>query len=315
MSLCVFNPPFLASIIISLKPYIILHLLVHNFNMDSFHEPRRVPEPIKLEDLTAQVFTRTAEYHAKGIPLSGRIIHVCHYLPITATLQQSSRPGILSPPATPPHLLANIPPISSPGPTAALPGHAPGENSSRPRWSLSGRQGHGAMISGIRSLSATHEQFIIGWTGDIESPNTNSGMLREHALHLTRLLSRMSSAGEKIKIPSTTLSEEDRTALEEEIANFKSEDEDTKTTTTYVPLLLDDKVAHAHYDGYCKQSEILIVINYQLHLFSSRFLQPFGRSSTISSGRMFRPPRSPQVSRRMSIGLLTSRLIPHLPAE
>jgi trehalose 6-phosphate synthase/phosphatase len=91
------------------------------------------------------------------------------------------------------------------------------------------------MISGIRSLSATHEQFIIGWTGDIESPNTNS-------------------AGEKIKIPSTTLSEEDRTALEEEIAHFKSEDDDAKTTTAYVPLWLDDKVAHGHYDGYCKQT-------------------------------------------------------------
>jgi trehalose 6-phosphate synthase/phosphatase len=37
------------------------------------------------------------------------------------------------------------------------------------------------MISGIRSLSATHEQVVIGWTGDIESPNTNSGMLRGSA--------------------------------------------------------------------------------------------------------------------------------------
>ena len=62
-------------------------------------------------------------------------------------------------------------------------------------------------------------------------------------------------AGEKIKVPSTALSDEDKAALEEEIANFKSEDEDAKTTTTYVPLLLDDKVAHGHYDGYCKQSE------------------------------------------------------------
>lgn len=68
-------------------------------------------------------------------------------------------------------------------------------------------------------------------------------------------------AGEKLKIPSTTLSEDDKTALEQEIANFKCEDEDAKTTTKYVPVLLDDKVAHGHYDGYCKQSE-LSVINY-----------------------------------------------------
>jgi trehalose 6-phosphate synthase/phosphatase len=127
------------------------------------------------------------------------------------------------------------------------------------------------MISGIRSLSATHEQFIIGWTGDIESPNTNSGMWRGPLIAfapLTRLL-HTSAAGEKIKIPSTTLSEEDRTALEEEIAHFKSEDDDSKTTTTYVPLLLDDKVAHGHYDGYCKQSEILIVNKFQIYPFST----------------------------------------------
>jgi len=66
-------------------------------------------------------------------------------------------------------------------------------------------------------------------------------------------------AGEKIKVPSAALSDEDKAALEEDIANFKSEDDDAKTTTTYVPLFLDDKVAHGHYDGYCKQSEFLIV--------------------------------------------------------
>jgi trehalose 6-phosphate synthase/phosphatase len=68
-----------------------------------------------------------------------------------------------------------------------------------------------------------------------------------------------SSAGEKIKIPYTSLSEEDKAALEEEIAIFSSEDEDAKTRTAYVPILLDDKVAHGHYDGYCKQSEIPVV--------------------------------------------------------
>ncbi|KAI0000127.1 glycosyltransferase family 20 protein [Russula compacta] len=199
--------------------------------MDSFHEPRRVVEPIKLEDLTAEVVARFAEYHAKGIPLTGRIIHVCHYLPITATLHESSRPGILSPPPTPPQQPGNIPPLSS---ETASPAHShdPGDNPS-PRWSLSGRQGHAAMISGIRSLSAKHEQLIVGWVGDIESPNTNS-------------------AGEKIMIPTTSLSEEDKTALEEQLASFKSEDEEVKMT--YVPILLDDKVAHGHYDGYCKQT-------------------------------------------------------------
>ena len=144
--------------------------------MDSFHEPRRVSEPIKLEDLTAEVLARTAEYHAKGIPLSGRIIHVCHYLPITATLHASSRPGIISPPATPPQQPANITPSLSVSSSQSVPQPDQVQDDAlRARWTLAARHGHSAMISGIRSLSATYEQFVIGWIGDIESPNTNSG--------------------------------------------------------------------------------------------------------------------------------------------
>ena len=87
-------------------------------------------------------------------------------------------------------------------------------------------------------------------------------------------------AGEKIKVPSTALSDEDKAALEEEIANFKSEDDDAKTTTTYVPLFLDDKVAHGHYDGYCKQSEIFIVF-LQYHQFFAFLYDLF--SSTLAA--------------------------------
>jgi trehalose 6-phosphate synthase/phosphatase len=143
--------------------------------MDSFHEPRRVSEPVKLEDITAEVLAREAEYRAKNIPLSGRILHVCHYLPIAATLQASSRPGIISPPATPPHPAADIPPVLSE--SASGTAHTLGSDQ-QPKWSLTTRQGHAAMISGIRSLSSTHEQLIIGWIGDIESPNSTSGMSR-----------------------------------------------------------------------------------------------------------------------------------------
>ena len=38
-----------------------------------------------------------------------------------------------------------------------------------PVWFLSPRYGHSAMTSGIRSLSQTHEQLIVGWTGDTMS--------------------------------------------------------------------------------------------------------------------------------------------------
>jgi trehalose 6-phosphate synthase/phosphatase len=221
--------------------------------MDSFHEPRRIPDPVRLEDLTSEVLAREAEYRAKGLTLSGRVIHVCHYLPITATLHSSSRPGIHSPPSTPPQQPTDITPQS--------PSQIP-DNALQSKWSLSARMGHSAMISGIRSLSATHEQVIIGWIGDIESPNTTSGMSNNpfppmtsfRFLRPTDRFPRISLAGDKIKVPCTSLSEQDRASLEEEITKFTSEDDDTKTI--YVPLLLDDKVAHGHYDGYCKESEI-----------------------------------------------------------
>ena len=150
--------------------------------MDSFHEPHRAPEPISLDEVRAAVKSREEELRARGVQLSGRVLHVCHYLPITATLHSSSRPGILSPPATPPTQPSNIPP----SPTEQLPSQQGLFSSSTaqpieetacptPKWSLAPRHGHSAMISGIRSLSATHEQLIIGWTGDIESPIPSSG--------------------------------------------------------------------------------------------------------------------------------------------
>ncbi|KAI0041612.1 glycosyltransferase family 20 protein [Auriscalpium vulgare] len=197
--------------------------------MDSFSEPHRVSETIRLDDVTAAVQSREADLRAKGIPLSGRVLHVCHYLPIVATLESSSRAGILSPPPTPPQQHSDIPPSPS-NEAPPAPHDAAGEL--KPKWSLSARHGHTAMISGIRSLSATHEQVIIGWTGDVEGPIPAAG-------------------GETTKIPASSVSEEDKAALEEKIAAYKGEDEE-KGRTTYVPVWLDDKVAHGHYDGYCK---------------------------------------------------------------
>lgn len=141
--------------------------------MDSFHEPRRAPEPIHIEQVRASVRAHEDEHRAKGIPLSGRVIHVCHYLPITATLHSSSKPAILSPPATPPPQASDIPPSPSDENNHGAVGEQEGRP--KPKWGLGARQGHAAMISGIKSLSATHEQVIVGWTGDIESPISNAG--------------------------------------------------------------------------------------------------------------------------------------------
>ncbi|KAJ7255827.1 trehalose 6-phosphate phosphatase [Mycena haematopus] len=184
--------------------------------MDSFAEPyTRLGDDIELDEVRAQVRALEADHRAAGIPLSGRVLHVCHYLPVTATLNPA--PGVLSPPATPP-------------PDADAAPAAPKEN---PVWTLVPRYGHAAMISGIRSLAATHEQLIIGWTGDIQS----------------------ATAPEQ-RVPVTSVSEPHRAALREALGTYqpKESDPDDDKKTVYVPVWLEDGVAHGHYDGYCKQT-------------------------------------------------------------
>ena len=55
----------------------------------------------KAEEAEEQIEALKGEYAAKGIELSGRIIHVTHYLPLTVHLLPSKN-GVLSPPLTPP---------------------------------------------------------------------------------------------------------------------------------------------------------------------------------------------------------------------
>ena len=130
---------------------------------------------------------------------------------------------------------------------------------------------------------------------------------------LTDGITPISLAGDRIKVPSTSLSEQDKATLEEEVSKFKSDDEDTKTT--YVPLLLDDKVAHGHYDGYCKQSEFSAAAS--MTSVHHVILSPkhSGHCSITCSGRTYHQTRFPRPSRQMSIGLHTSKLMQHLRAE
>ncbi|GLB42217.1 putative trehalose-phosphatase [Lyophyllum shimeji] len=186
--------------------------------MDSFSEPyTRQGDDISLDAVRADIRSLEQQLRDSNIPLSGRVLHICHYLPVTATL--NTRAGVLSPPPTPPITPADASADPSP-------------KSDTPIWTLAPRYGHAAMISGIQSLSTTHEQLIIGWTGDILSPTQN-----EH-------------------ISTDTVGLKDRAALDEALAAYqpKESDPDDDRKITYVPVWLDDKVAHGHYDGYCKQT-------------------------------------------------------------
>ncbi|KAF7316467.1 Trehalose-6-phosphate phosphatase [Mycena indigotica] len=192
--------------------------------MDSFAEPyTRVGDNVSIDEVRRQVLALEADHRAAGLELSGRVLHVCHYLPVTATL--NTAPGVISPPATPPPKTSDVL-LTPPQDTKDIP------SNSTSAWTLGVRYGHAAMISGIRSLSATHEQLIIGWTGDILS----------------------TVPGEKVAVDK--VDSEDRAALEEALKTYqpKESDPDDDRKTTYVPVWLDDKVAHGHYDGYCKQT-------------------------------------------------------------
>lgn len=85
------------------------------------------------------------------------------------------------------------------------------------------------MTSGIRSLSQTHEQLIVGWTGDILSFADT--------------------------VPVDTISAEDRASFQDALNAYVPDSDDEQDGAKYVPVWLDDKVAHGHYDRYCKQSK------------------------------------------------------------
>jgi trehalose 6-phosphate synthase/phosphatase len=177
---------------------------------------------ISVDKLRAEILKLEQQQHKEiGIKPTGRVIHVCHLLPITATLSTDSpSSGVLSPPPTPP-----------PGHTT--PPQITVSSSNSPQWSLGPRYGHAAMVSGIRSLSATHDQVIVGWTGDILSPIQDE------------------------RVPSESISDEDKKALDVALGNYVPGDAgpgEDDSRISYVPVWLDGKVAHGHYDGYCKTS-------------------------------------------------------------
>lgn len=173
--------------------------------------------PPSIPEIQSQIDQLEQAHKQKGFPISGRIIHLCHHLPVEitrvfkseddtsggsatndASRNDAAQAGIA---VTDEQLAAGAIPHPSvkalqaangvnPGPGGPVaapnsPTSSGGGVLSPPRtpefkesdtscftssdgaWKLSGRRGHTAMISGMRSLSSTHEQFVVAWTGDI----------------------------------------------------------------------------------------------------------------------------------------------------
>ncbi|KAG8217002.1 glycosyltransferase family 20 protein [Butyriboletus roseoflavus] len=219
--------------------------------MDSFHEPyTRAGDDISLDAVREQVRALEETHKAHGVQLSGRIVHVCHSLPVVPSLIARTSPaaaGVLSPPPSPPTQYGDVPP--SPTGDAAQAEQSQQPSVTSKRWKLAPRYGHAAMISGIRSLSATYDQLIVGWTGDIVSlPSVGTASAEDN--------SGSSDDGEH-RIPSHLVSRADREALEAELVGYDEDGqgqgiEGNKGKLEYVPVWLEDKVAHGHYEGYCK---------------------------------------------------------------
>ncbi|ORY92359.1 glycosyltransferase family 20-domain-containing protein [Syncephalastrum racemosum] len=85
-------------------------------------------------------------------------------------------------------------------------------------WRLNSRRGHSAMYSGLDSLKPKYDTLYIGSTGNIMS---------NHSDH----------------VPSEEIREEERNSLGS-LLFLKHQ---------MIPIFLDDKLAHGHYEGYCKQ--------------------------------------------------------------
>ena len=254
--------------------------------MDSFAEPQRRQE-FTLPEVREQVRRLEDEHRAKGIALSGRIIHVCHYLPFHTSLKQqsgaasSSQPGIPSPPQTPPTQPGDIPPSpSSEEPPAETYQQTAIKKANDERWNVSVRYGHSAMVSGIVSLSSTHDEVFVGWTGDI------------HAASSSTTVNGLSTASpqaqaDAAKVPTKDITDADKEAYERVLnsqgnklllkddAIFQPEDAQPGKSIEFVPVWLDDKQAHGHYDGYCKQSEFSLSLSLRIPRV---FALPFSRS-------------------------------------
>ncbi|WFD32405.1 hypothetical protein MSPP1_003451 [Malassezia sp. CBS 17886] len=127
------------------------------------------------------------------------------------------------------------------------------EDERAPLWSLALRSGHSSLNSGIYSLCATHAQTYIGWAGDVRFAAHAKDDDRTDASELT--------AAERAEIEAVLASLEDRSlwsfhenGLEMGSMKRAAQEDTPKAGIRYVPVWLDYRTAHAHYEGYCKST-------------------------------------------------------------
>lgn len=229
--------------------------------MDSIHPDPDPVTPPSLSEIRAQVARLEASHRAKGHALSGRIIHVCHHLPVEIVKivppSALEAGGLLSPPMTP----------------EFKPEDAEyGVESSDAKWRIHSRTAHTAMVSGMKSLSETHEQIVVAWTGDVllqtnPQPTPPPSFMAKfvpaqanEGSDLTPSAPTLASKSDEkpLMVFPGEFTDEEKQELNEELLKFgeiESQQDENGSKLSYVPVFLPNDVSKGHYEGFCKKSE------------------------------------------------------------
>lgn len=222
--------------------------------MDSMHpDPDPAPLP-SLSDLREQVARLEAAHRERGLNLSGRIIHVCHQLPVEIV-------RVIQPTPDGANGLDNIGGLSSPITPEFKPEESTTFESKDARWKIHSRRGHTAMISGIRSLSESHEQLVVGWAGEVllqpaDRPLTPLQRRDDHPKFVLEQTVELHAKveGPPLMVYNGEFSSSEQQEIESELHHFSELEakEEPNGKLTYIPVFLPPDVSKGHYEGYCK---------------------------------------------------------------
>nr|XP_019013514.1 trehalose-phosphatase [Kwoniella pini CBS 10737]OCF52295.1 trehalose-phosphatase [Kwoniella pini CBS 10737] len=233
--------------------------------MDSMHpDPAPAPPP-SLADIKAQVDRLEASHKAKGLPLSGRIIHVMHHLPVEIVrivpAESLEAGGMLSPPMTPEFKPEDV--------EATV-------ESADAKWRIHSRTAHPALVSGIKSLSDTHDQILVAWTGEVLlQPDTNASPQQPSQATFPSIAQNLLAPFQENPTPSPTtpsmpsppdesplmvfggeFNEQEKKDVEKELQRFSEVEQkyEEGSRLKYLPVFLPPDVSKGHYEGFCKKT-------------------------------------------------------------
>lgn len=214
------------------------------------------PEPAippTLEELQSQIQRLEDAHRAKGIPLSGRIIHVIHHLPVEIVRivpAETLESGVLSPPMTPEFKHEDA--------DATV-------ESADLKWRIHARTAHPALVSGIKSLSDSHDQILVAWTGEVLLQPDTSASPKASKTPLPSIASGLAGSTEAPAPPPTEnpfvvfggeFNADEKREVEKELDRFTEVETEMEKggRLKYLPVFLPPDVSKGHYEGFCKKT-------------------------------------------------------------